>query len=1001
MRGVPLMIQILVASMNLLRRFKGWAFRIGTRLLPVLVVLSAIATANAETEPSVSLPLSDISQIAERNRPQTPLFAFQPVTAEAVITQRDERITATVTYRTTIQSYSNKALFVPLVPQHTTIRSLMVKEATSAVARSHGDAGIILTTTGSHPIVFVIEVDGQTIGDLLDFTLPSIHREAMVLSLRSPKELGIPSVAPSLDLQVSNSERITSLTTHLPATDAIHLRYSRSSGASWSVGHVDLAGTVSRTAPGAFGSSWTSTISVDLFRDETINVPLVADSVALRRVTSSSAPVPLVSRDGMVHAVVSGRGSHRLALDFDVPVSSKEGSPSLEVPLINGATRSVTVAIPGNQEVTITPSGGVTQSIRDGVTTLTASLPQTPSIEISWREALPAQEEKEVAMTAAVWHRFHCEESVVVGHARIDLAIRQGGLNTLAFTLPLEAEVDTIQPSTGTVIDWRSERDSSGVQTITAYLDRRLEQEANVAVKYDMPLPVGSDRPLPLLTIPQASRNRGAVALIGTRDAALRVAEESTLTRIGESAFPTELISNLPGKLTFGFKYAEKPPVLHLSQTAPQRVEGRYNTTLNQVVSVGEVGLLGSVEGVVDIKAGRVSLLQLSLPLGLQVLSVTAPSLRDHRVVAHPDHQIVEIEFTQELEGSIRFELAYEQLLAQDFAEAAVPFIHLLGADVDRGRIAIESRSATEVTPSTALGLTSEEPAELPQALVVRTSHPILKAYSYVWTDAQPPVLNLNLKRHHKQELPPASISTATYQTQVSIDGTSVTTANLMVHNVREQFLRVTLPSGASFLDLFVNGRIETPVVTEGESGEFLIKLITNTEGFPVRFHYQEKLDGLHYLSRRTYNLPVVSLSSEKEAWTLMLPPHQRILAQRGPFDGLIPEGNQVAASRGFSAPKTARSLTVTAIGASLDWSVQLASLLFLPLLYGCWRNKIFGARTRIWITLGVSTALGLLSIYHLVNLALIGVSLLGVVVAMEFLLKLQERGSITLGSAE
>jgi hypothetical protein len=80
---------------------------------------------------------------------------------------------------------------------------------------------------------------------------------------------------------------------------------------------------------------------------------------------------------------------------------------------------------------------------------------------------------------------------------------------------------------------------------------------------------------------------------------------------------------------------------------------------------------------------------------------------------------------------------------------------------------------------------------------------------------------------------------------------------------------------------------------------------------------------------------------------------------------------------------------------------VQLASLLFLPLLYGCWRKKIFGARTRIWITLGVSTALGLLSLYHLVDLTLIFVSLLGVVVAMEFILKLQERGAITLGSAE
>ncbi len=104
-------------------------------------------------------------------------------------------------------------------------------------------------------------------------------------------------------------------------------------------------------------------------------------------------------------------------------------------------------------------------------------------------------------------------------------------------------------------------------------------------------------------------------------------------------------------------------------------------------------------------------------------------------VSAMDDHQLVNIEFTQEMDGQFRIELNYERIMLHGTAETSVPRIEVAEADVEHGRIAIEALSALEVQAKLVEQLSTLEINELPRQLVLKTTNPILLAYRYVKTE--------------------------------------------------------------------------------------------------------------------------------------------------------------------------------------------------------------------------------------------------------------------------
>ena len=277
----------------------------------------------------------------------------------------------------------------------------------------------------------------------------------------------------------------------------------------------------------------------------------------------------------------------------------------------------------------------------------------------------------------------------------------------------------------------------------------------------------------------------------------------------------------------------------------------------------------------IDVKSGTILDLGLQAPAEVNVLSVAGPSLRTHEVREGETGQVIALEFTREMAGRFRVEIAYERIMAQDAAETPVPTISVAEAEVEHGRIAIEALTAVEVRASTVEGLSSLEINELPQQLVLKTTNPILLAYRYA--NARPPFkLALTITRHEEIEVQVAAIERADYRSLVTRDGLSVTTARLQVRNSRRQFLRLALPTGSQVWSVFVDGKPEKPAYASEANGHgadaVLIKMINSAEGFPVEIVYATPIQSLNGVGSISSRLPRPDMVVTESRWEVYLP---------------------------------------------------------------------------------------------------------------------------------
>src|SRR5262249_48317996 len=146
---------------------------------------------------------------------------------------------------------------------------------------------------------------------------------------------------------------------------------------------------------------------------------------------------------------------------------------------------------------------------------------------------------------------------------------------------------------------------------------------------------------------------------------------------------------------------------------------------------------------------GKLGVVQLSLPPDVTLLNLTAPSKRSHTARSEGGKQLVDVYFTQEMDGEFPIDLDYERIISQQDAEALVAGASVTGAEPEQGRIGVEALTAVELQPSSTDSLSSIDVGELPQQLLLKTRNPIRLAYKY----ASPPFkLGLKITRHTELE---------------------------------------------------------------------------------------------------------------------------------------------------------------------------------------------------------------------------------------------------------
>lgn len=842
----------------------------------VLVSYSSLAEETVLPTGQVTLPLNQyqslLQQATAQGQPAPSSYAVGQSELNIVFKQYNGHVTATVQALVQVETFENEWTLVPLLDPGAALESATINGVAVQLIQRADGLFWLSETRQKATLQLTYHVDAH-FSDLAYVTsLPIPDSAATRFTLQIPQRHIDLSVAPSTNLVKTENEAGTVVTGTVSGSHSVMVAWRVAQEREYVLSQAGYTGSISGEA-----IAWVANIAAEMLVDGEVTVPLISTKVTLVAVEVDGKVATVFNQDGQFAVRLAGAGKHSIKLSFMSTLSHPEGVPTTGFDIPDVPVSKFELTLPGEKLVQVVPATHVESEVLKGDTRISFFIPLSTHVALTWMEAIPQDVELETRANAVVYHALHAAEGVLYGQAAIHYEITRGQANSLQFSIPKTAQVNSISNTSGAIADWIQLEDDEALENnaIQVFLNRAVTGEFVLDVSFEQLLEEQpSDIRAPILRALDVVRQKGMVALLSGPDLALAPAQHPDMSEVGENQLPAFFRNQLGQAVSHTYKYHADSAQLFVNTVTPEHKQGKFNAQVDSLISIGEVVLMGQVGIGIDVKSGVLRDLHLVLPGDINILGVTGPSIRTHQVSALDGDQQIDIEFTQEMDGQFRIELNYERIMLDGTAETSVPRVEVADADVEHGRIAIEALSALEVQASLVDQLSSLEINELPRQLVLKTTNPILLAYRYVRTD-KPFMLNLSITRHEEIDVQVAAIDSAVYQTLFTTDGLAVTRVQFNVRNSRRQFLRLSLPSDSEIWSVFVNTQAQKPAITAGKeegSHDVLIKMVNSTSAFPVELVYATRNEGMDTFGRIEGFLPRPDMIVTHTNWDVYVP---------------------------------------------------------------------------------------------------------------------------------
>ena len=664
-------------------------------------------------------------------------------------------------------------------------------------------------------------------------------------------------------------QRGSQLVVALPATVAAAIRWD-GQGSAQLVRRVTFDAKVD-----AGGDAVDLTAEYEVWlRGPSANVRLAPDAVALIDVREGTNPVPTHVSGDWHHATVNGIGRHVLTATYRLGVDRSQGQPTFSLELDRVPITGVTTTLHGERTVTVEPAVPVVQEVKgegDQATTIaTAWLPPTDSMTIRWTETRVAPEEMQ-RINTETYQLVTIQEGVLNSNVSVRYEVLRGKVRELPIAIPDDAVVYKV--SGKYIEDWRTfAKSDDAPRQVRVSLNRELESDYELHLELESVIPKteGSSIAIPVVRPLDAFRETGVVALFDSDKVGFAPAEQTTYTKAGEDALPTDIRQNLTDKVSQAFKHIGEPgPIASKVATAKTR-DVRFDARVLTLYSVKEGSIVANAQVQVEIKSGRQDVVMLSFPSDVTVLGVTAPSLNKAEAIKGVDagegRKAHEVRFTQALEGAIQLDVEFEMLLPKQLGKIRLPDVRVVGAEVEEGSFGISAETGIEVQPVTADDLRRLDVTELPKAVRLRAITELLLGYQFAHT---PWTLELEIKRHQTVETLKAVVNPAWLETTVLEDGHVVTRLVFNVANDDRQFLRLEMPEGSKVWAVTAGG---SPVKAVSDEKGALAVPLPKGKTLPVEVVYEVRSDELGLMSSIELVAPRADMLVTNLQWKVRTP---------------------------------------------------------------------------------------------------------------------------------
>lgn len=407
-------------------------------------------------------------------------------------------------------------------------------------------------------------------------------------------------------------------------------------------------------------------------------------------------------------------------------------------------------------------------------------------------------------------------------------------------------------------------------------LSALLSHAGRSVLTLDVDVPVVSSPGEESLSLPSTDSGMTSAAVELPRQGIdLRVGG-GLLSHKSEKAGETKWLAYGRGNEPLTFTWRKKIDDHHVE--LPLRMRG----SLTQLVSLAEDSTSVYAEANVEVVQGAARAVRIQIPEKITINQVSGAMMADWET----KNGELAVTFLEPVEHSARFVIHGEARLPRD-GVVDIPLLRLLETERDTGGVAVEILGAGEIKSQKAEGLEDADASDLGEMVASRQSPALVAFRARAGEAGAVRSLSLNVARYDQQAVLLANIEEARYDVLMSADGKELVLARYAVRNNQRNFVKITLPGGATVWSASLKGKPVRP--GQSPDGSLLLPLEKSRDGedapaFVVEILYLTKAAAWEEKGHKTVTLPALDLPVSRTGMLLYYPPAFKVTAEPGTF---------------------------------------------------------------------------------------------------------------------
>jgi hypothetical protein len=308
----------------------------------------------------------------------------------------------------------------------------------------------------------------------------------------------------------------------------------------------------------------------------------------------------------------------------------------------------------------------------------------------------------------------------------------------------------------------------------------------------------------------------------------------------------------------------------------------RLRGSLTELTGLGEDTTTIAAEVNIEVTQGAAREVHIALPDKVTVNQVSGATVADWEM---KDGQLA-VTFLEPVEQNAKFIVSGETRSPRD-GQIEIPLLRLLNTERDTGGVAVEVLGAGEINKFKTEGLENADATDL-GAIVSSRQSTSLSAFRFRSGDAKTTrSLTVNVARYTPQAVLMANVAEARYNVLITNEGKQLVQARYAVRNNQRNFLKITLPTGATLWSASLAGKPVRP--GQSPDGSVLLPLEKAHAGedspeFAVEVVYINR--GIAWNDRGQFKLglPALDLPVSRTGLLVFHPPLFKVTTDTGAF---------------------------------------------------------------------------------------------------------------------